>query len=111
MNLKTFAAVAVAASFALVGLPAAAAPLEIAGSTTVQKSIIEPVGSRAKEVTGVEIKMLGVGTGKGMQMLFDGKVSVAAISDELAEAVAAAKKAGAANAPANLKMVTVLKAQ
>lgn len=55
--------------------------------------------------------MLGVGTGKGMQMLFDGKVAVAAISDELADAVTAAKKAGAGSAPANLKMTTILKEQ
>lgn len=109
MNLKSFAAFALTTCVAIASLPVLAAPLEIAGSTTVQKSIVEPVASKAKEVTGIEIKMLGVGTGKGMQMLFDGKVSVAAISDELADAVAAAKKAGASNAPANLKMVTVLK--
>lgn len=88
-----------------------AAPLEIAGSTTVQKSIVDPVSAKARDVTGVELKMLGVGTGKGMQMLFDGKVSVAAISDELPEAVAAAKKAGAVNIPSNLKMTTILKDQ
>jgi phosphate transport system substrate-binding protein len=87
---------------------ATAGPFEIAGSSTVQKSIVDPVAAKAREATGIEIKMLGVGTGKGMQMLFDGKVSVAAVSDELADAVAAAKKAGATTVPGNLKMVTVL---
>lgn len=96
-----FAATSIALSVAV-----AANPLEIAGSTTVQKAIIEPVSAKAKEA-GVEIKMLPVGTGKGMQMLFDGKVTVAAISDTLPDAVNASKKAGATNVPANLKMVTV----
>jgi len=81
---------------------AMAAPLEIAGSTTVQKSIVEPVSTRAREA-GIELKMLPVGSGKGLAMLFEGKVTVAAISDELADAVSSAKKAGA-SAPANLKM-------
>ena len=98
-------------TLAAVGLVFASAahanPLEIAGSTSVQKAILDPVAAKAKD-SGVEVKMLGVGTGKGMQMLFDGKVSVAAISDTLPDAVNAAKKAGASNVPGNLKMVTVL---
>ena len=87
-----------------------AAPLEIAGSSSVQKSIVDPVTAKARDA-GIDVKMLGVGTGKGMQMLIEGKVSVAAISDELADAVNAAKKAGAGSAPANLKMTTILKEQ
>ena len=90
---------------------AAAAPLEIAGSTSVQKSIIDPVTAKAKEATGLELKMLGVGSVKGMQMLFEGRVAVAAISDQLADAVAAAKKAGAVTAPSNLKVMTIRKEQ
>jgi phosphate transport system substrate-binding protein len=109
MNLKTLAAQVALGALAMTTTLAWSAPLEIAGSTTVQKSIVEPVASKARDAVGLELKMLPVGTGKGMQMLFDGKVSVAAISDELADAVAAAKKVGATNAPANLKMVTVLK--
>ena len=100
---STLAAVAVSLSFMS---SVAANPLEIAGSTTVQKAIIDPVTSKAKE-NGIEIKMLGVGTGKGMQMLIDGKVTVAAISDTLPDAVNAAKKAGVTAVPGNLKMVTV----
>jgi phosphate transport system substrate-binding protein len=96
-----FAATSIALSVAV-----AANPLEIAGSSTVHKAIVEPVSAKAKEA-GVEIKMLSVGTGKGMQMLFDGKVTVAAVSDTLQDAVNASKKAGATNVPANLKMVTV----
>lgn len=95
------------ASVLLLSPLAHANPIEIAGSTSVQKAIIDPVAAKAKD-SGLELKMLGVGTGKGMQMLFDGKVTVAAISDSLPEAVNAAKKAGATTVPANLKMVTVL---
>lgn len=86
---------------------AMAAPLEIAGSTTVQKVIVDPVSGKAKEA-GLELKMLPVGSGKGMQMLIEGKATVAAISEELADAAASAKKAGVANVPANLKMHTII---
>ena len=55
--------------------------------------------------------MLGVGTGKGMQMLIEGRVAVAAVSDELADAVASAKKAGVVTVPGNLKMTTIRKDQ
>ena len=107
MNLKRFAASGLVSALLFSAATAVAAPLEIAGSTTVQKSIVDPVSAKARE-SGLELKMLGVGTGKGMQMLFDGKVTVAAISDQLPDAVAAAKKAGATAIPANLKLMTVL---
>lgn len=110
MNLKRLSIAALTSvSLAVAGI-VMAAPLEIAGSSTVQKSIVDPVTAKAKEA-GIDLKMLGVGTGKGMQMLFEGKVPVAAVSDELGEAVAAAKKAGATNAPGNLKMTTIVKDQ
>lgn len=84
-----------------------AAPLEIAGSTTVQKVIVDPVTGKAKDA-GLELKMLPVGSGKGVQMLFEGKAPVAAISEEIGDAVASAKKAGAANIPTNIKVHTIM---
>ena len=83
-----------------------AAPLEIAGSTSVQKTIVDPASAKVRDVTGLELKMLAVGTGKGLRMLTEGKVSVAAVSDDLADAVELAKTAGATSIPPNLKMVT-----
>ena len=85
-----------------------AAPLEIAGSTSVQKTIVDPTSAKVRDVTGLELKMLAVGTGKGLRMLTEGKVSVAAVSDDLADAVELAKTAGATSIPPNLKMVTIM---
>ncbi len=82
--------------------------VEVAGSSTVAKSIVEPSQAKLREATGIELKMLSVGTGKGMQMLFDGKVKVAAVSASLDEAVDDAKKAGASATPAGLKLHTLL---
>ena len=90
---------------------AQAQTLEIAGSSTVAKTIIEPTLAKAREATGLELKMLSVGTGKGMQMLFDGKVKVAAVSASLEEALEDAKKAGAGAPPAGLKLHTLVNDQ
>lgn len=95
-------------AFALLGSIAGAQTLEIAGSTSVQKAILEPSAGKAREATGLEVKVLPVGSGKGMVMLAEGKVKVAAISDSLDDAVSSAKKAGMANTPAGLKMHTIL---
>lgn len=80
---------------ALTGLSVAAFAdtLEISGSTTVQKGVIEPNLGAIKAATGLEVKFAGVGTGKGMIALFEGKVPVAAASESLEEAIASAKKA------------------
>lgn len=80
---------------AVTGFPVAALAetLEISGSTTVQKGVIEPNLGAIKAATGMEVKFAGVGTGKGMVALFEGKVPVAAASESLEEAIASAKKA------------------
>lgn len=105
--LKTLTASLLTSILAMSAAGVAAAPLEIAGSTTVQKTIVDPVTAKARDA-GLELKMLGVGTGKGLQMLFEGKVTVAAVSDDLTDAVAAARKLGVTTVPANLKLHTVL---
>jgi phosphate transport system substrate-binding protein len=108
MYLKPLSASLLTFALAFAAARAPANPLDIAGSTTVQKTIVEPVSARALAAVGLELKMLGVGTGKGMQMLFEGKVTVAAVADDLADAVEAARRAGATTVPENLKMVTIL---
>jgi len=87
-------------------LPVMAQSIEVAGSSSVQKAIIEPVTAKAKEA-GIDIKYLSVGSVKGLQMLIDGKVTAAAISELLEDSSAAARKAGS-TIPANLKLTTVL---
>ncbi len=106
-HLKMLTASLLSLTLAWAGAGVQAAPLEIAGSTSVQKAIVDPVTAKALEA-GVEIKMLGVGSSKGLLMLLEGKVTVAAVSESLADAVNGAKKLGAANVPANLKLHTVL---
>lgn len=108
MLLRRLVATAVAGTLSLALSAAQAETLEIAGSTSVQKAIIDPVNTKAKEVTGIDIKMLGVGSVKGLSMLVEGKVAVAAISEALPDAIAALKKSGATTIPGNLQMTTIL---
>lgn len=81
--------------------------LEVAGGTTPQKEVVEPKAAEFKAATGVEIKFSGVGTGRGLLALIDGKVSVAAVGDTLTDSITAAQKAAKAEGreakvPANL---------
>lgn len=69
----------------------AAGELTIAGSTTVQKRIVEPGAAALKAATGVAVKFQGTGTGKGLLALIDGSVTVSAASESLADAIVSAK--------------------
>ena len=69
--------------------------LEVSGATTVQKRILEPGAGPLKAATGVEVKIYGPGTGRGMIALIDGKVPVAAAGEALEDAIESAKKAAA----------------
>lgn len=97
------------AALAMAQVAVMAAPLEIAGSTTVHKTIIEPTQSAAAAATGVEAKMMPVGSVKGLQLLFEGRVQVAALSDTLEDAIASLRKAGFSQIPANAKFTAVYK--
>lgn len=78
---------------ALACAAASAQVLEVSGATTVQKRILEPGAEALKTATGVQLKVLGPGTGKGMLALIEGKVPVAAAGEALDDAVASAKAA------------------
>lgn len=84
-------------SFALIATLAAASvfaqEVTVAGSTTVQKRILEPGAAALKAATGIDVKVQGSGTGKGMIALFEGKVPAAAASETLQDAVGSAQKA------------------
>jgi phosphate transport system substrate-binding protein len=71
--------------------------LNIAGSTTVKNTLLDANIASIRLATGLEIKALGNGTGKGMLDLLEGKVSVSAASETLEEAVDAARKAATAS--------------
>lgn len=72
---------------------ALAESIEIWGSTTCQKRFLEPGANALKDATGIEVKVLGVGTGKGLIGLIEGKTSVSAASSELSSSINSAKKA------------------
>lgn len=73
---------------------ALAETLEISGGTVPYADAIEPRLADIKAL-GIEIKFNGVGTGRGMLALVDGKVAMASCGDVLAEGIKAAKKAAA----------------
>ncbi|ATQ76788.1 hypothetical protein CR152_21410 [Massilia violaceinigra] len=75
---------------------AGAEVLEISGGTTPQKDVLESRAAEILKSTGVEIKVNGVGAGNGMVALVEGKVSVAAVGDTLADSIEAGKKAAKA---------------
>jgi phosphate transport system substrate-binding protein len=86
---------------------AGAASLEVSGATTVQKRILEPGAAALMAKTGVELKIYGPGTGKGLLALIDGKVPVAAAGESLEDSIESARKAAAdmgktLSVPANL---------
>jgi len=88
-------------------LLAGAQSLEIRGSTVVEKDVLLPAAAEIKARTGVELKVIGMSSGRAMVALFERKTEVAAVSETLEEAVASARKAAAesgsaATAPTNL---------
>lgn len=97
----------IAATLAAIAIGAQADTLEVSGATTVQKRVLEPGASALKAATGVELRIYGPGTGKGMLALIEGKVPVAAAGESLEDAIGSAKKAAAEmgktlKVPANL---------
>ena len=74
-------------------ISASAERLEVWGSTTCQKRFLEPGAKAFKKKTGIELKVVGVGTGKGLIALIEGKAPVSAASEDLEGAIKSAKKA------------------
>lgn len=65
------------------------------GSTTCQKRFLEPGNDALKAATGIDVKVVGVGTGKGLLALLKGKAAASAASEDLDGAIGSAKKAAA----------------
>jgi phosphate transport system substrate-binding protein len=105
--MKKYVGMLAACAALAVAQGAAAQVLEVSGATTVQRRVLEPGADALKAATGIQLKVMGPGTGKGMLALFDGKVTVAAAGESLEDAVASAKAAAAesgraVNVPVNL---------
>lgn len=91
-----------------------AADVEVWGSTTCQKRFLEPGNDALKKATNISVKVNGVGTGKGVIGLIEGKTSVAAASETLEEAIKSAQKAAkeagiALTVPGNLQFHEITK--
>lgn len=85
--------IAILAFASLASAAAMADNLEVSGSTTVQKRVFENADANLKTATGMDIKFLPVGSGKGLMALAEGKVPVAATSETLIDTIESAKKA------------------
>lgn len=85
------------------GQAAYAETVKLHGSTTCQKRIFEPGKEALKKATGIDIELVGNGTGNGLEDLVAGKADASMASEELADAVASMKAATGKDAPADLK--------
>ena len=113
MNLRTTKSLATVGVLLLsvASWSAQAEMLEISGGTVPWADAIEPRLADIK-AKGVEIKFNGVGTGRGVLALIDGKVGVASAGDTLEDSVKAAKKAAKAEnreitVPGNLVFTSI----
>lgn len=82
---------------------AGAEVVKLHGSTTVQKRIMEPGKEALKKATGIELQLVGNGTGNGLEDLVGGKCDASMASEELADAVASMKDAAGKEATGDLK--------
>ena len=88
--------------FAFSGI-AGAETVKLHGSTTVQKRIMEPGKDALKKATGIDLELVGNGTGNGVEDLVAGKCDAAMASEELVDAVASMKDASGKAATGDLK--------
>ncbi len=82
---------------------AQAETVKLHGSTTCQKRIFEPGKDALKKATGIDLELVGNGTGNGLEDLVNGKADASMASEELADAVASMRAATGKDAPADLK--------
>jgi phosphate transport system substrate-binding protein len=67
----------------LIAQPITAKELILAGSTTIQKRVLEPSSTAIEKATGIKIKILGIGTGGGFAKLQAGEVQASIASSPL----------------------------
>jgi phosphate transport system substrate-binding protein len=91
------------AGMALFSGMAVAETVRLHGSTTVQKRIMEPGKDALKKATGIDLVLVGNGTGNGLEDLVAGKCDAAMASEELVDAVASMKDASGKAATGDLK--------
>lgn len=92
-----------ACSLLVAATVAQAETVKLHGSTTCQKRIFEPGKDALKKATGIDIELVGNGTGNGVEDLVNGKADAAMASEELVDAVASMKAATGKDAIGDLK--------
>jgi phosphate transport system substrate-binding protein len=88
--------VAAAAAALLCGGAARAETVEVHGSTTVAGNLLTPKKAEIEKAAGVQLEIVGNGSGRGLTDLLEGKVKLAMISAPLADEVKALKSKGVA---------------
>jgi len=87
--------IAVVALIAALGSAAAhAETVEVHGSTTVSSNLLTPKKADIEKAAGVELQIVGNGSGRGLADLLEGKVKLAMISAPLADEVKSLKAKG-----------------
>lgn len=76
--------------------------VKLHGSTTCQKRIFEPGRDALKKATGIDLELVGNGTGNGLEDLMNGKADASMASEELADAIASMKDAAGKTASGDL---------
>jgi phosphate transport system substrate-binding protein len=103
----TFKLAALALVAALGASSAYASTLEIHGSTTVSANLLVPKKAEIEKAAGVEMEIVGNGSGRGLADLIEGKVHLAMISAPLADEVKSLKAKGTTVDEAKLQAVQV----
>lgn len=91
----------------ITGTLAQANEVAIWGSTTCQFRFLEPGNEALTKATGISVRVMGVGSGKGLVGLIEGRTPASATSETLTNTIAAAERAAKADGkklaiPANL---------
>lgn len=95
--------------FAATASLASADTVRLAGSTTVIGQVVQPNRAAVEKATGHALEVAGIGSGKGLAELVDGKADIAMISDQLEIAAASLESLGRKVDPSRLKAFVLRK--
>lgn len=95
--------------FAATTCLASADTVRLAGSTTVINQVVQPHRAAVEKATGHTLEVAGIGSGKGLAELVEGKADVAMISDQVEIAAASVESLGKRVELSRLKTFVVRK--
>jgi phosphate transport system substrate-binding protein len=106
-SLRVFLSVAAAAAC----FAAAADTVRLSGSTTVINQVVQPQRAAVEKASGHTLEIAGIGSGKGLAELVEGKADIAMISDHLDVAAASAEGLGKKIDTSRMKTLVVRKGE